>query len=89
MTIPFTAMAGSDPTTARADDHRRDYAAGPAGASLKGKRLGVLSFTADISPEVNAAVAQAVALLKAQGAEVIEPAHYKLPRSLRNDELTL
>jgi hypothetical protein len=47
----------------------------------------VLSFTADISPEVNAVVDQAVALLKTQGAEVIELAHYKPPKSLRDDEL--
>jgi amidase len=90
--ILLTAMAGSDPAdpaTSGADAHRRDYAAALAGASLKGNRLGVLTFSADISPGVNAAFAQAVALLKARGAEVIELVDYKPPKTLGDDELAV
>jgi amidase len=88
----LTAMAGSDPAdpaSAGADAHRRDYAAALAGASLKGKRLGILTYASDISPEVTAVFDQAVALMKAQGAEVMELSDYKPPTSLGDDELVV
>jgi amidase len=88
--VLLTAMAGSDPAdaaTAAADAHRRDYAAGLAGASLKGKRLGVLSFATGFSPAVDALFAQAVATLKAEGAEVVELKGYKPPDTLGDEEL--
>src|SRR5580692_8162750 len=62
--ILLTAMAGSDPAdpaTADADAHRTDYAAALAGATLKGKRLGVLTFAVGSGPmerAFKAAVAQ-------------------------------
>ena len=90
--ILLTAMAGSDPAdpaTAPADAHRRDYAAGLAGASLKGKRLGIMTFTADIAPGVNTAFAEAVAVLKAQGAQVVELTGYTPPKSFGDDELAV
>ncbi len=90
--VLLTAMAGSDPAdppSAGADAHRRDYAAALAGASLKGKRLGVLRFASDLSPEENAVFAQAVALLKAQGAEVIELKAYAPPTTLGDNELVV
>ncbi len=90
--ILLTAMAGSDPAdpaTAQADAHRTDYADGLAGASLKGKRLGVLSFAAHVSPAQDAVFAQAVATLKAQGAEIIELHEYKPPETLGDEELVV
>jgi amidase len=90
--ILLTAMAGADPAdpaTAQADAHRRDYVAGLARASLKGERLGVLTFATGISPVVDARFAEAVALLKAQGAEVIELHDYKPPTALGDDELVV
>jgi amidase len=87
----LTAMAGSDPAdpaTAQADAHRRDYLAALAGASLKGKRLGVLTYAVGLSPAVEAAFAQTVTLLKAQGAEVVE-LDYKPPEGLGEDELAV
>jgi len=86
--ILLTAMAGSDPAdaaTAPADIHKRDYTAGLSGASLTGKRLGLLSFAADISPATNIEFAQAVALLKAKGAEVVV-LNYQPPVTLGDDE---
>ncbi|MDR3513137.1 MAG: amidase [Caulobacteraceae bacterium] len=88
----LTAMAGSDPAdaaTAGADAHRADYAAGLAGASLKGRRLGVLSFATGFSPTVDAVFAQAVAQLKAEGAEVVELKDYRPPESLGDEELAV
>lgn len=88
--ILLTAMAGSDPAdpaTAQADAHKTDYAAALSGASLKGKRLGVLSFATGLVPEEDALFDQAVDLLRAQGAEVVELKDYKPPESLGEDEL--
>jgi amidase len=91
--ILLTAMAGSDPAdpaTAGADAHKADYAAGLSGASLKGKRLGVLTYAAaGFSPAVDALFADAVAKLKAAGAEVIELKDYQPPDTLRAQEFTV
>ena len=88
--ILLTAMAGSDPAdpaTAEADARRGDYVAALQGATLKGKRLGVLSYAASLSPAVNAEFEAAVALMKAEGAEVIELKDYRPPDALGDDEL--
>jgi amidase len=85
----LTAMAGADPAdpaTAQADAHARDYAAGLEAASLKGRRLGILGFAAKISPAVDAVFAVAVALLKGQGAEVVELGDYKPASELGENE---
>jgi len=85
----LTAMAGSDPAdpaTKDADAHRTDYAAALAKADLKGKRLGVLVFADDFSPDVDAAFTRAKAVLKARGAEIIELKDYKPPEDLGTKE---
>jgi len=91
--ILLTAMAGSDPAdpaTAGADAHKTDYAAGLSGASLKGKRLGLLTYAdAGFSPAVDAVFADAVAKLKAEGAKVIELKDYQPPDNLRALEFTV
>jgi amidase len=87
--ILLTAMAGSDPAdpaTAAADAHKADYAAALTGASLKGKRLGVLTFATGVLPGVDAEFAKALATLKAQGAVIVELKDYKPPASLGDDE---
>ena len=66
-------IAGSDPadpSTVEADRRRQDYAAGLDAGALKGKRLGVMRFASGFG--TNAALDQAIALLKAQGAEIVE-----------------
>ncbi|MFI4975050.1 MAG: amidase [Caulobacterales bacterium] len=92
LAVLLTAMAGSDPAdpaTAEADAHRADYLAALHGASLQGKRLGVLDFATGLTPGTDAVFAQAVALLKAQGAEVIELKDYKPPKELGEAELAV
>jgi amidase len=75
------AMAGSDPTdpaTKDADRHKRGYAAAVAGASLRGKRLGVLGFArSNASAGVKTAFSRALTVLRAQGAQIVEIADFK------------
>ena len=69
----LTVLAGSDPAdpaTAEADSRKTDYAAGLTSASLKGKRLGLMRFAAGFGTD--AALASALAVLRAQGAEIVE-----------------
>ncbi|HEY3797628.1 MAG TPA: amidase [Caulobacteraceae bacterium] len=88
--ILLTAMAGSDPTdaaTAEADAHACDYAAALAGASLAGKRLGLLRHAAaGMRPGVAAVFEAALGTLRAAGAEIVELAGYEPPRTLGEDE---
>jgi amidase len=88
--ILLTAMAGgdhpADPATASADDHRCDYLAALAGASLKGRRLGVLGYAADVSPALKAVFASAVALMKAEGAVIVVLDDYKPPKEIGEQE---
>jgi len=83
--ILLTAMAGADPAdpaTAQAHDHACDYAAALEGASLKGRRLGVLGYASELSADVDVVFAEAMATLRAQGAEIVAPIEYKRPPDL-------
>lgn len=78
--ILLSAMAGSDPAdpaTLEADHHRTDYLAALEGASLKGKRLGVLRYASDISAPVNLLFESALTQMRAAGAEIIEIKVYR------------
>jgi amidase len=69
------AMAGTDPAdpaTASADAHRTDYAAALRPDALTGTRVGVLRFAADVGAESDQLFDQALAVLKAQGATLVE-----------------
>jgi amidase len=69
----LTAIAGSDPAdaaTAEADKRKIDYAEALDGASLKGKRLGLMRFATGFGTDP--ALDQALAVLRAQGAEIVE-----------------
>jgi amidase len=88
----LTALAGrdpADPATAEADARRCDYAAALAGASLGGKRLGLLAYAARSRPATDAVFEAAVARLRAEGAQVIELVDYRPADSLGNDELAV
>lgn len=88
----LTVIAGSDPAdpaTKDADAHKRDYLAALNGASLTGKRLGVLRFAAGALPAVDGLFDQAVAVLKAQGAEIVELKDFKPDASLGDAELVV
>jgi amidase len=88
----LTAMAGSDPAdpaTKDADTHKRDYLAALNGASLRGKRLGVLRFATGSLPAVDALFEQAIAVLKAQGAEIVELKDFKPDPAMNDNELVV
>ncbi|HEY1425335.1 MAG TPA: amidase [Caulobacteraceae bacterium] len=86
----LTAMAGSDPAdaaTAQADARRVDYAAALGAATLKGKRLGVLTYACAHFPAgVDALFATALDLMRREGAEVIELTDYRPPDTLGRQE---
>ena len=69
------AMAGSDPAdpaTATADAHRTDYVAALKADALRGVRIGVMRFTTGWSPATDAVLETALAVLKAQGAVLVD-----------------
>jgi len=76
--LVLSAIAGSDPTdsaTVEADSHRRDYAAGLAADSLRGKRLGVMRFASGFGTDP--AFEAALQTLRAQGATLVEIKEFK------------
>ncbi len=78
------AIAGSDPAdpaTAEADRRREDYAARLSPDALRGVRLGVLRFSAGFGTE--AVFDEALAVLRAQGAELVEITEF--PAQQRQD----
>jgi len=69
----LTGMAGSDPAdpaTREADEHRQDYVAALSPGSLQGARIGVMRFASGFGTD--APFERALALLKAQGATLVE-----------------
>jgi len=69
----FSAMAGSDiadPATKEADKHKTDFAARIDAHSLRGKRIGVMRFASGF--RTNEPFERALAVLKAQGATLVE-----------------
>lgn len=75
--LVMNAIAGSDPAdpaTAEADARREDYAARLSPDALRGVRLGVLRFSAGFGTD--AVFEEALAVLRAQGAELVEIAEF-------------
>ena len=71
----LTAIAGSDPAdpaTAEADRHRTDYTGGLRPDALKGARIGVVRWIEGWSPAVSARFDAALAVLRAQGATLVD-----------------
>ena len=89
----LNVIAGSDPkdpATKDADSHKRDYLLGLRSASLKGKRLGVLRYAvASVGPSAGIVFDRAVALLRAQGAQIVELSDFKPNAALSDAELTV
>jgi amidase len=76
----LTAIAGSDPrdpATADADRHATDYTRFLDPDGLRGKRIGVVRQLAGVEPNADRVLDQAIALMKAQGAVIVDPV--KLP----------
>jgi amidase len=91
--ILLDAIAGSDaadPATSGADARRSDFRAALDGASLRGRRIGVVRDRGGGGgAESKAILDAAVATLRAQGAEIVDPV--MLPRSsdYSDDELAV
>lgn len=71
----LTVMAGSDaadPWSLEADAHKADYARGLNAAALHGARLGVLRGLTGYNDQSAAVFDRALAVLRAQGAELVE-----------------
>ena len=86
----LSVMAGTDaddPATAEADA-RRPSAELPADA-LGGMTIGVLRFAEGDDPRVSALFEEALAVIEAQGATLVEIAAWDAPDSLGADEFTV
>ena len=73
--VMLNVMAGSDPldaATAEADAHKTDYAAGLAGYSLKGVRIGVLRDEQGNDPKTQAVFDGALKVLGDAGAVLVD-----------------
>jgi amidase len=88
--LVLNAIAGSDPAdaaTAEADAHRQDYAAGLRPDALRGVRLGVMRFATGFG--TNAAFDEALATLRAQGAELVDINEFDGRDEIGRNELTV
>ncbi len=88
----LTAMAGSDPgdaATAGAAAHATDYTRFLQPGTLKGKRIGVVRKLAGMEPNADRALEQAIAVLRAQGATVVDPVEVPNIDTLGDDEFTV
>jgi len=74
--IVLGAIAGSDPrdpATADADRHATDYTRFLDPNGLKGKRIGVVRAMAGAEPNADHVLEASIALMKAQGAVIVDP----------------
>jgi amidase len=89
----LTAMAGSDPAdpaTADADAHRIDYTTALNPHALNGVRLGVARFLLKgFTPETLRVFNRALAVLKAQGATLVDVDDFRLAKLEKNEDLVL
>jgi amidase len=86
----LTVIAGSDPAdsaTRDADRHKTDYAAHLDAGSLKGKRIGVMRFAS--TEQLDPAFDTALALLKQQGAILVDIKKFDDKRIGKNENLVL
>jgi amidase len=72
----LSVIAGSDerdPATAEADAHATDYTKFLDASGLKGKRIGVVRALMGREPNADRSVEEAIALMRAQGAVIVDP----------------
>jgi amidase len=84
------AIAGSDPAdpaTAEADAHRADYAAALRPDALRGVRIGVMRFAAGFGTD--AALEEALGVLRAQGATLVDIAEFQGRGEIGRNELNV
>ena len=91
--ILLTAMAGTDPAdpaTADANAHRIDYTTALNPHALEGVRLGVARFLLKgFTPETLGVFNRALAVLKAQGATLVDVDDYDMQKLGKNENLVL
>jgi len=88
--LVMNAIAGSDPAdpaTAEADARRVDYTAALRPDALRGVRLGVMRFAAGFGTDT--AFTEALATLRAQGAELLEITEFPGRQEIGRNELTV
>jgi amidase len=88
----LTVMAGSDPAdpaTKEADARKQDYVAALKPDALKGARIGVLRWATGWHAGVDARFESALAVLKAQGAELVDIATGPNRREIGPNEFTV
>ena len=89
----LTAMAGSDsadPATAHANAHRTDYTRALDPHALKGVRLGVARFLLKgFTPETLRVFDHALAVLKAQGATLVNVDDYHMSKLAKDENIVL
>ena len=88
----LTVIAGSDPAdpaTAEADRHATDYTRFLDPDGLKGKRIGIVRQLAGAEPNADRVLDQAIAVMKAQGAVIIDPVTVPHLAELGEPEMTV
>jgi amidase len=88
----LAAIAGSDQADAAtkdADARIVDYVAALDAGALKGKRVGVLRFATGWSGQVDAVFEQALAVLKAQGATLVDIKEFEDRSRIGREEFTV
>jgi len=86
----MNAITGTDPTdpaTAEADARRVDYTAGLSPDALRGRRIGVMRFSAGFGTD--APFEAALAVLRAQGAELVEIADLPGRQDIGRNEIVV
>jgi amidase len=86
------AIAGvdpEDPATAAATGHARNYTASLEPGGLKGARIGVARAFFGFNPAVDALMEEALRVLKAEGATLVDPVDLEAPPELDEAELTV
>ncbi len=84
----MNAIAGTDPAdpaTAEADRRRTDFTAGLRPDALRGVRIGVMRFS--VAPGTNAAFEEALGVLRAQGAVLVDIADIPNRQEIGRNEL--
>ena len=88
----LSVIAGNDsrdPATAEADQHATDYSRFLDPNGLKGKRIGVVRQLAGAEPNADRVLDQSIALMKAQGAIIIDPVTVPHLADLGTPEMTV
>jgi amidase len=88
--LVLSAIAGSDPAdrqTGEADRRRTDYAASLSADALRGKRIGVMRFASGF--RTDEALEEALRVLKAQGATLVEIEKFERKPEMGRGEFTV